>query len=66
MRARSTTKVEPPGDVLGSTVTPCSSRADYDALTETAWLLRALANARRLLECLERARTGRREVHDLD
>lgn len=42
------------------------SRADYDALTETAWVLRAPANARRLLESLEQARTGRREVHDQD
>jgi antitoxin YefM len=32
------------------------SRADYLALEETAHLLRALANARRLLESLEQAR----------
>ena len=37
------------------------SRADYDALQETAYLLRAPANARRLLESLEQARTGQRE-----
>ena len=36
------------------------SRADYDALQETAYLLRAPANARRLLESLEQARTGQR------
>ena len=41
------------------------SRADYDALTETAWLLRVPANAQRLLESLEQARTGHREAHDL-
>lgn len=32
------------------------SRADYEALEETAYLLRAPANARRLLESLEQAR----------
>lgn len=37
------------------------SRADYDALQETAYLLRAPANARRLLESLEQARTGQRD-----
>jgi len=41
------------------------SRADYDALTETAWLLRVPANARRLLEGLAQARAGEREAHDL-
>ncbi len=41
------------------------SRADYDALQETAYLLRAPANARRLLESLDQARAGRREVHEL-
>lgn len=41
------------------------SRADYDALQETAHLLRAPANARRLLESLEQAMSGRREAHDL-
>ncbi len=41
------------------------SRADYDALNETAWLLRAPANAQRLLESLEQARTGQRQVHEL-
>jgi antitoxin YefM len=42
------------------------SRADYDALTETAWLLRAPANATRLLESLAQAHAGQRSVHDLD
>ncbi|MBV8194338.1 MAG: type II toxin-antitoxin system prevent-host-death family antitoxin [Candidatus Dormibacteraeota bacterium] len=41
------------------------SRADYDALTETARLLRAPANARRLLESIAQARSGQREPHDL-
>jgi antitoxin YefM len=42
------------------------SRADYDALEETAHLLRAPANARRLLESLQQALAGQREAHDLD
>ncbi len=41
------------------------SRADYDALEETAHLLRAPANARRLIESLQQAMTGQRETHDL-
>ena len=41
------------------------SRADYDALTETAWLLRVPANARRLMESLVQAQTGQREAHNL-
>lgn len=41
------------------------SRADYDALQETAHLLRAPANARRLLESLQQAGSGGREPHDL-
>jgi len=41
------------------------SRADYDALEETAYLLRSPANARRLLESLELARSGDRQPHDL-
>ena len=40
------------------------SRDDYDALTETAWLLRVPANAKRLLESLDQARSGQREAHD--
>ena len=42
------------------------SRADYDALQETAYLLRVPANARRLLEALDQARAGQREERDLD
>jgi antitoxin YefM len=41
------------------------SKVDYDALIETAWLLRVPANALRLLESLAQARSGDREVHDL-
>lgn len=42
------------------------SKADYEALTETAWLLRVPANARWLLESLAQARQGERELHSLD
>jgi antitoxin YefM len=41
------------------------SRADYDALEETAHLLRVPANAKRLLESLQQAQSGQREVHKL-
>lgn len=41
------------------------SRADYEALEETAHLLRVPANAKRLIESLAQARSGQREVHDL-
>ena len=41
------------------------SRADYDALKETAHLLRAPANAKRLIESLQQAMTGQREEHEL-
>jgi antitoxin YefM len=41
------------------------SRADYDALEATAHLLRAPANAQRLIESLNQAATGQRESHDL-
>lgn len=42
------------------------SRADYDALEETAHLLRVPANAQHLLESLRQARAGQREQHDLE
>ncbi len=42
------------------------SRADFDALNETALLLRSPANARRLLESLAQAQSGKRETHVLD
>ena len=41
------------------------SRADYDALEETAHLLRVPANAKRLIESLQQALAGQREEHDL-
>jgi antitoxin YefM len=41
------------------------SRADYDALEETAHLLRVPANAKRLLESLHQAHSGQRESHEL-
>jgi antitoxin YefM len=41
------------------------AKADYDALVETAYLLRAPANARHLLESLAQARRGEREEHSL-
>lgn len=40
------------------------SKDDYDAITETAYLLRNPANAERLLEAIERARRGEFEQHD--
>ena len=42
------------------------SRADYDALEETAHLLRSPANARRLLESLAQAQRSEREEHQLE
>jgi antitoxin YefM len=39
---------------------------DYRALEETAYLLRSPANARRLLESLDRAGAGDVEEHPLD
>jgi antitoxin YefM len=41
------------------------SKEDYDAMTETAYLLRTPANAERLLEAIERVRRGEFEHHDL-
>lgn len=41
------------------------SRADYEALEETAHLLRVPANAKRLIESLQQALSGQREQHDL-
>lgn len=41
------------------------SRADYEALEETAHLLRAPANARRLLQSLTQALEGARAEHPL-
>jgi antitoxin YefM len=41
------------------------SLAEYEQLEETAHLLRAPANARRLLEALRQAAEGQREEHPL-
>ena len=41
------------------------SRQDFDALEETAHLLRSPVNARRLLESLAQAQGGEREEHPL-
>ncbi len=41
------------------------ARSDYDALEETAYLLRSPANAQLLLESLDQARRGQREAHEL-
>ena len=39
---------------------------EYAAWQETAYLFRSPANARRLLDAYERARSGKVEVHELD
>jgi len=41
------------------------SKADYDAMAETTYLLRNPANAERLLASIERARRGEFEHHDV-
>lgn len=41
------------------------SKDDYDALSETAYLLRNPRGADRLLSAIERARRGETEQHDL-
>ena len=41
------------------------SKEDYDAIIETACLLRNSANTERLLASIERARRGEFERHDL-
>lgn len=41
------------------------SKADYDAMTETAYLLRNPASAERLLAAIERARRGEFEQRTL-
>lgn len=42
------------------------SKDDYDAITETAYLLRNTKGAERLLAALERARRGEFETHELN
>ena len=41
------------------------SKSEYDALIETAYLLRSPKNARRLLDALEAARAGAVSEHEL-
>ncbi len=41
------------------------SLADFESLRETAYLMRSPANARRLLDAMERLETGRGGQHDL-
>lgn len=38
---------------------------DYEALKETVYLMRSPANARRLLDAMERLESGRGEQHEL-
>ncbi len=41
------------------------SLEDYESLKETAYLMRSPANARRLLDAMERLEAGRGVTHDL-
>jgi antitoxin YefM len=41
------------------------SLEDYESLKETAYLMRSPANARRLLDAMERLEAGLGEAHDL-
>lgn len=41
------------------------SLEDYESLRETAYLMRSPANARRLIDAMERLEAGRGEAHDL-
>jgi len=41
------------------------SLADYESLRETAYLMRSPANARRLLDAMERLEADRGQVHEL-
>lgn len=41
------------------------SLADFESLRETAYLMRSPANARRLLDAMDRLEDGRGEQHDL-
>lgn len=41
------------------------SLADFESLRETAYLMRSPANARRLLDAMERLEAGHGELHDL-
>ena len=41
------------------------SLADYESLRETAYLMRSPANARRLLNAMERLESGRGQQHEV-
>nr|WP_028131032.1 type II toxin-antitoxin system prevent-host-death family antitoxin [Serinicoccus marinus] len=41
------------------------SLADYESLRETAYLMRSPANARRLLDAMERLEAGGGQTHEL-
>lgn len=41
------------------------SLADYESLRETAYLMRSPANARRLLDAMERLEAGNGQAHDV-
>ena len=41
------------------------SLADYESLRETAYLMRSPANARRLLDAMERLESGRGQQHEV-
>jgi len=41
------------------------SLEDYESLKETAYLMRSPANARRLLDAMERLEAGQGQAHDL-
>lgn len=41
------------------------SLADFESLRETAYLMRSPANARRLLDAMERLESGEGEAHDV-
>jgi antitoxin YefM len=41
------------------------SLEDFESLRETAYLMRSPANARRLLDAMERLEVGKGEAHDL-
>ena len=49
----------------GHTPAVVMSLADFESLRESAYLMRSPANARRLLEAMERLEAGRGEQHDL-
>jgi antitoxin YefM len=41
------------------------SLADFESLRETAYLMRSPANARRLLDAMERLESGKGQAHEL-